>query len=105
MALEARVTLSASGALDAEDADAWISNRLYLHGLEAGDCATTPEAHGRWSSGGEDAGAIACTTSEGMAMLYWSRTDDDFVGIASRADGDAAALYDWWQTNAPFISP
>ena len=105
IALEARVTLSASGALDAEDADAWISNRLYLHDLDAGDCSTTPEAHGRWSSGGEDAGAIACTTSDGVAQLLWSRTDDDFVGIASRADGDAAALYDWWQTNAPFISP
>ena len=63
------------------------------------------QAHGRWTSGGEDAGAIACTTANGEAIIFWSKTDGDFVGVVRRADGDSEALYDWWKTNAPFISP
>ena len=103
--MEARLTLSASGSLDTENADAWVSNRLYLHRLQAGDCATSPRAHGRWTSGGEDAGAIACTTADGEAIIYWSKTDGDFYGVIRRADGDSKALYDWWKANNIFISP
>ena len=88
-----------------EDADHWVSNRAAFYRIGQGDCATSQRGQGRWQLSGEDAGALACTVEDGTAILIWSKTDDDFVGIARRTDGDAAALRDWWNANNIFISP
>ena len=68
-----------------EDADHWVSNRAAFYRLDPGDCATSPKAQGRWQLSGQDAGALACAEDDGQAILVWSKTDDDFVGLARRA--------------------
>ena len=88
-----------------ENADHWVSNRAAFYRIDQGDCATARIGQGRWELNGQDAGALACTVADGEAILVWSKTADDFVGLARRSDGDAAALYAWWQANHIFISP
>ena len=76
---------------------------------------------GRWTRADQDAGAILCyrgsdggriakdengTWEErGPAWLYWSYVDEPIFAWATRADGDSAALYDWWSQTARFIAP
>ncbi len=41
----------------------------------------------------------------GAAWIYWTHVKEPIFGWATRADGDSAALYDWWSQTARFIAP
>jgi hypothetical protein len=90
------------GAID--EAVSFVEDR---RGLKPGDCATSPQAGGRWEVGGADVGAIACyrDTTTGDATLYWSYKDRAILVRATNQRGDSAALYDWFTQNARFIAP
>ena len=61
---------------------------------------------GHWEVGGETQGRIACYQDRsGAAILYWSHTDSYTLVTAINQNGDAAALYEWFQQNARWIAP
>ena len=68
------------------------------HALPEGDCASAIEAHGRWEFG-PARGRILCYQVESGARLVWTYDGTDIIAIATRSDGDAAALYQWWLAN------
>ena len=77
-----------------------------LRSIEPGDCATDGRAHGRWSVGDEEVGAVVCyRTTEQSANISWTRTDRDLYLWAIRRDGDQQRLYAWFAANARFIGP
>ena len=84
-------------------------------------CERSWVSSGRWTRADEDAGAILCYrgseggriakdengawVERGPAWIYWSYADEPIFAWATRADGDSAALYDWFSQNARFIAP
>jgi serine/threonine-protein kinase len=84
-------------------------------------CDRSWVSSGRWTRADEDAGAILCYrgseggrvakdengvwVERGPAWIYWSYADEPIFAWATRADGDSAALYDWFAQNARFIAP
>ena len=74
-----------------------IGAEARARGIEPGDCATANQAHGRWSIGEEEVGAVVCyRPSNGSANVSWTRTEHDLYLWALRDDGDQAALWDWF---------
>ena len=89
--------------------------------LPQSDCSSGSLGTGRWAMGGADAGAILCYrgsargrtardadgryVDNGPAWIYWSHGNEPIFAWATRADGDSAALYDWWSQTARFIAP
>ena len=49
------------------------------------------------SSPNTSAGAVACGTSNGAAMVIWTNDQNHMVGMIGGTDQDA--LYQWWETN------
>jgi Protein kinase domain len=76
-------------------------------GLPAGDCGRESPAIGPWSLAGEPRGTLACYMDEatGDALLYWSYDKDEILVRARNPRGDSKALYDFFDSNARFISP
>ena len=78
-------------------------------------------AHAGAAIAGADAGAILCYrggergrtahdaaghyVDSDAAWIYWTHVKEPIFAWATRADGDGAALYDWWSQTARFIAP
>jgi len=71
--------------------------------VPSGDCAGGAPAHGRWSFGGSE-GWLLCRDLYGDAVLEWTYDGRPIVAVASRRDGDHAALYAWWRSNGRFLN-
>jgi hypothetical protein len=87
--------------------DSAVSGIEAPNGIRPGDCATSPQAGGRWTRSGADAGAIACfvEAKTGDAQLWWSYKDRRLLVVATNQRGDSAALYTFFENVARFISP
>jgi hypothetical protein len=64
--------------------------------ITEGSCATGTRAWSEWASGAHT-GHVMCFAREGEAVLEWTYTAPNVYAIASRRDGDAAALFTWWE--------
>jgi Adenylate and Guanylate cyclase catalytic domain len=75
--------------------------------LRPGECASGPQASGRWQRVGQDAGAIACYVDRptGDAILVWSDKLHQILVQATNQRGDSKALYAYFEEVAPFIVP
>ena len=69
----------------------------------AGECETTPLAHGEWQVPDVSAGKLLCYPAEGGAWLVWTYDDERILAKARRAGGDWESLYDWWWGTAIFL--
>jgi predicted Ser/Thr protein kinase len=86
--------------------DIIIGFEARVRGIEPGDCATTGRAHGRWSIGGEEVGAVVCYKPTGRsANVSWTRTDRNLYLWAIREDGNQPGLWEWFTNTARFIGP
>lgn len=47
------------------------------------------------------AGRYACRVVAGRAEIWWTEDATALLAHATRADGDLAALYEWWRAGAP----
>jgi hypothetical protein len=84
--------------------DTIIGFEARARGIEPGECATAQRAHGRWSIGDEEVGAVVCyPIQDGSANISWTLTDRDLYLWAIRDDGNQPALWDWFTANARFI--
>lgn len=69
---------------------------------ELGACATDRPSEHAWTVGRVFTGRIACfTTPAGAAVTVWTHVPTGIVAVASRSDGDHAALGTWWTTAGP----
>ena len=91
-------------AFSPEDFLEYFNDRI-AHG-GPGDCSAASPAHGKWSIGGEETGAILCYTdaSTGDAVLYWSYADRRVLIKALNQKGETAALYQFFLQNARFMA-
>lgn len=72
----------------------------------AGTCSDkVASAAGAWNFGITLHGQLACFPRDGAAFVVWTYDTDPILGRASRADGNASALYQWWKQVAPFLGP
>ena len=67
------------------------------------DCAVDTPAFGKWSFGDTE-GWLLCREVYGDAVFEWTYDGRPIVAVASRRDGDNAALYAWWRDNARFLN-
>jgi hypothetical protein len=72
-------------------------------GTPAGDCATTPRAHGPWKIPNVHAGSLLCYQSDGATWLVWTYDEDRILVRARREGGDWLELVAWWRRTAPFL--
>ena len=75
--------------------------------IRPGDCASQPNAAGRWQLAEQDAGAIVCYTDTGTgdAVIYWSYQGEGILVKAIDQRGESAELYAIFQNLARFIAP
>jgi serine/threonine protein kinase len=86
--------------------DIIIGFEARVRGIEPGDCATTGRAHGRWSIGDQEVGAVVCyKLTDRSADVSWTRTDRNLYLWAIRNDGDQPGLWEWFTNTARFIGP
>ena len=83
-------------------ADALIISDAATFDVPPGDCASEQPAYGRWDFGGTG-GRLLCRTSFGDAILEWTYEDVPLVAVATRRDGDAQKLLQWWRDEARFL--
>jgi class 3 adenylate cyclase len=83
-------------------ADALIVSEAATFEVPPGDCASEQPAYGRWEFGGTG-GRLLCRTSFGDAILEWTYDDVPLVAVATRRDGDAQKLLQWWRDQARFL--
>ena len=83
-------------------AEALIISDAATFDVSPGDCANEQPAYGRWEFGGTG-GRLLCRTSFGDAILEWTYDDVPLVAVATRRDGDAQQLLQWWRDEARFL--
>ena len=83
-------------------AEALIISDVATFDVPPGDCANEQPAYGRWEFGGIG-GRLLCRTSFGDAILEWTYDDVPLVAVATRRDGDAQQLLQWWKDEARFL--
>ena len=83
-------------------AEALIISEAATFDVPPGDCASEQPAYGRWEFGGT-AGRLLCRTSFGDAILEWTYEAVPLVAVATRRDGDAQKLLQWWKDEARFL--
>jgi serine/threonine kinase PknH len=87
-------------SLDA-DFEIYASTSGTVASTQIDDCASGDPVRIVYNRGevSDLGGQVACFVENGVAYLVW--TDDAAValGYLSNADGDVAALYEWWKTN------
>ncbi len=84
-----------------------ISDLAGRYSTTGGDCATKTRVNGRWTIGGEDAGAIVCFVDPvtGDAVLWWSYQDASMLVRAVNQRGEPKAAYKFFDQVARFIQP
>jgi len=80
-----------------------FSEAVARTGTPAGDCATTPRAHGAWDVTDVHAGSWLCYQEEGATWMVWTYDDDRIMARARRGGGDWEALYGWWAETAIYF--
>jgi hypothetical protein len=50
-------------------------------------------------SSSDSAGQVACGTYQGSAEVIWTTDAKNVMSLIRGANGDTAALYQWWRTN------
>jgi serine/threonine-protein kinase len=87
--------------------DSAVSAIAARGGIPGGDCSAERRVSGRWELGGQDMGALLCSSGAGRptALLYWTYKDAAILVLAINESGDGAALYDYFLDTARFISP
>ena len=83
-------------------AEAMIISDVASFEVPRGDCASEHPAYGPWEFGGV-AGRLLCRTSFGDAILEWTYDGVPLVAVATRRDGDAQQLLQWWREEARFL--
>jgi class 3 adenylate cyclase len=76
-------------------------------GVSLGDCATSRQAYGQWTVGGEKRGWNICYVEQdtGDALLEWSYGPEKILVTARNQRGDSSALYGFFERVARFIAP
>jgi hypothetical protein len=71
---------------------------------DTGNCArpeTWPaESYYTLGAEGERAGRLLCMVTADVPTIHWTRDDLAIMAIASRLDGDAARLWQFWQSDS-----
>ncbi len=80
-----------------------FSEAVARTGAPAGDCATTPRAHGAWDVTDVHAGSRLCYQEGGATWMAWTYDDDRIMVRARRGGSDWEALYAWWRQTAIFL--
>jgi YD repeat-containing protein len=71
-----------------------------------GTCsASLASAYGSWQLGDSFSGRLLCWHDASGAWIAWSYFDQQLIVRATRRDGNARALYAWWQNTAGFLHP
>jgi class 3 adenylate cyclase len=65
--------------------------------VEPGSCETDGRARETWAAGAHEGNVMCFTDNEGHSVIEWTFTAANIYAIASRRDGDADALYEWWR--------
>jgi class 3 adenylate cyclase len=91
-------------ALRASDVDGAFARRVALRGIPEGDCGDRARAWQPWTFG-LYAGKLMCSSTPGeSADLEWTYGEEPIYAIASRGDGDVAALLSWWREIGRLLS-
>ena len=77
-------------------AEELFGNLLFRRSIEEGSCTETARAYEEWTSGAHT-GHVMCFMRDGEAVVEWTYVDANIYAIATRRDGDLAALYAWWE--------
>lgn len=65
--------------------------------LDSGNCRDGANVQTTWSKNGQVAGLLVCYAGPDRARtLQWTDRRALAMGVVTRADGNSAALYDWW---------
>jgi class 3 adenylate cyclase len=75
--------------------DGFLQQIIDRNSVPEGDCAAVDKAHHEWEFG-DGSGRVLCRPNGDTAILVWTYHGTTVLGIASRSDGDNAALYRWW---------
>ena len=71
-------------------------NGVDRRSIAEGSCEERTRAYAEWTSGAHT-GHVMCFMRDGEAVLEWTYLDPNIYAIATRRDGDLAALYAWWE--------
>ena len=83
-------------------AEALVISDVGSFTIPQGDCDAERPAYGPWAFGGVG-GTLLCRSSFGDAILEWTYDGLPLIAIATRRDGDADRLLQWWRDEARFL--
>ncbi len=85
-------------AIGPANVDAVFARRIAVLGVQVGNCAETAGRYWETWEAGAHAGKLVCyTNADGAAVLEWTYGNEAIYAVATRRNGDAAALYAWWR--------
>jgi class 3 adenylate cyclase len=83
-------------------AEATIVSDVATFAIPSGDCSNGQSGYGHWEFG-DLGGRLLCREAFGDAILEWTYDGLPIVAVATRRDGDANKLMQWWKEEARFL--